>query len=103
MYTGTGGQTAFVVGASLGGGKTVLVTPSSSMVKGQRISRIVAGLPPGSVFTAPRTFVHHVVTEYGIATLKGKSIRDRVNELIAIAHPDFRSELRAEANRMYNF
>ncbi len=103
MYTGTGGQTAFVVGASLGGGKTILVTPSSSMVNGQRVSRIVAGLPPGSVVTAPRTFVHHVATEYGIANLKGKTIRERVNELIAIAHPDFRSELRAEARRFYNF
>ncbi len=103
MYTGTGGQTAFVVGASLGGGKTILVTPSSSIVKGERVSRIVASLAPGSIVTAPRTFVHHVATEYGIATLKGKSIRGRVNELIAIAHPDFRSELRAEAKRLYNF
>jgi len=49
MYTGTGGQTAFVVGASLGGGKTIMVTPSSSMVKGQRVSRIVSSLAPGSV------------------------------------------------------
>jgi 4-hydroxybutyrate CoA-transferase len=103
MYTGTGGQTAFVVGASLGGGKTILVTPSTSMVKGQRVSRIVSSLAPGSVLTAPRTFVHHVATEYGIATLRGKTIRERVNEMIAIAHPDFRSELREEAKRLYNF
>ena len=103
MYTGTGGQTAFVVGASLGGGKTILVTPSSSMVKGQRVSRIVSSLAPASVVTSPRTFVHHVVTEYGIATLKGKTVRERANELIAIAHPDFRSELRAEVKRLYNF
>jgi 4-hydroxybutyrate CoA-transferase len=102
MYTGTGGQTAFVVGASLAGGKTILVTPSSSMVKGQRVSRIVSSLAPGSVLTAPRTFVHYVATEYGIASLKGKTIRERANELIAIAHPDFRSELREEARRMYN-
>ncbi len=102
MYTGTGGQTAFLVGASLGGGKTILVVPSSSMVKGQRISRIVASLDPGAVVTSPRAFVHHVVTEYGVATLKGKSIRERVNALIGIAHPDFRSELREQARRMYN-
>ena len=102
MYTGTGGQTAFVVGASLGGGKTILVTPSTSMVKGHLVSRIVAGLPPGSVITSPRAFVHYVATEYGIATLRGKSIRERANELIAIAHPDFRSELRHEAKQMYN-
>ena len=101
MYTGTGGQTAFVIGAAMGGGDTVIVTPSTSMVKGQRFSRIMPGLPAGSVITSPRTFVHNVVTEYGVARLKGKSIRDRANELIAIAHPDFRGELRAEAKRMW--
>ena len=83
-------------------GKTILVTPSSSMVKDQRVSRIVSGLAPGSVLTAPRTFVHYVATEYGIASLKGKTIRERANELIAVAHPDFRSELREEAKRMYH-
>jgi acyl-CoA hydrolase len=103
MYTGTGGQTAFVIGACLGGGKTVIVVPSSSIVNGERVSRIVPALAPASVVTAPRGFVHHVVTEYGIATLKGGSIRERVDAMIAIAHPDFRSELRAEAKRMYNF
>jgi len=103
MYTGTGGQTAFVVGACLGGGATVIVVPSSSIVNGARISRIMPSLMPASVVTAPRGFVHNVVTEYGIATLKGKSIRERVDAMIAIAHPDFRSELRAEAKRMYNF
>jgi 4-hydroxybutyrate CoA-transferase len=102
MYTGTGGQTAFVVGASLAGGKTILVTPASSMVKGQRVSRIVPTMPAGSVVTCPRAFVHHVVTEYGIATLKGKSLRERINEMVAIAHPDFRTELRAIAKRLYN-
>ncbi|HKN14533.1 MAG TPA: acetyl-CoA hydrolase/transferase C-terminal domain-containing protein [Candidatus Binatus sp.] len=101
MYTGTGGQTAFVVAACLAGGKTVIVVPSSSRVQGRRISRIVPVLDSGSVVTSPRGFVHHVVTEYGIANLKGKSIRERINELVAIAHPDFRSELRAEAKRLY--
>jgi len=101
MYTGTGGQTAFAIGGSLAGGKSIIVTPSSSMVKGERVSRIVAGLPPGSVITTPRTFTHYVVTEYGMATLIGKSIRERARELIAVAHPDFRSELTAEAKRMY--
>lgn len=101
MYTGTGGQTAFMVGACLGGGTTVVVLPSSSIVKGKRVSRIMPGLPPGSVVTSPRSFVHNVVTEYGIARLKGKSIHERANELIAIAHPDFRAELKAEAKRMY--
>jgi len=101
MYTGTGGQTAFVVGACLAGGKTVIVVPSTSMVKGKRVSRIVPVLDAGSVVTSQRGFVHHVVTEYGIANLKGKSIRNRIDELVSIAHPDFRSELRSEAKRLY--
>ena len=58
-------------------------------------------LDAGSVVTSPRGFVHHVATEYGIANLKGKSIRNRIDELVSIAHPDFRSELRAEAKRLY--
>ncbi|MDO8431764.1 MAG: acetyl-CoA hydrolase/transferase C-terminal domain-containing protein [Candidatus Binatus sp.] len=103
MYTGTGGQTAFVIGAALAGGKTVIVVPSASMVNGKRISRIVPVLDPGSVVTSQRGFLHYVVTEYGIATLKGKSIRERIEELVAIAHPDFRSELRSDAKRIYKY
>jgi len=101
MYTGTGGQTAFGIGSAMAGGKSIIVLPSSATVKGQRLSRITPMLAPGTVATLPRTFVHYVVTEYGIATLKGKSIRDRARELIAIAHPDFRAELSAEAKRLY--
>ncbi len=101
MYTGTGGQTAFGIGSSLGGGKSIIVLPATATVKGQRISRIVPGLPSGTICTLPRTFVHYVVTEYGIATLKGKSQRERAAELIAIAHPDFRAELTAEARRLF--
>jgi 4-hydroxybutyrate CoA-transferase len=101
MYTGTGGQTAFAIGAVMGGGTSITVIPSSAMRNGKRISRITAMLPEGSVVTVPRTFVHYVVTEYGIATLKGKSIRDRARELIAVAHPDFREELRDAAKRLW--
>jgi len=101
MYTGTGGQTAFGIGSSMGGGKSIIVLPSSAMVKGQRISRITPSLAPGTVCTLLRTFVHHVVTEYGVATLKGKSQRERAHELIAIAHPDFRSELSATAKKLF--
>lgn len=102
MYTGTGGQTAFAIGAVIGGGTTVTVLPSTATVAGQRVSRIVPMLAPGSVVTLPRTFVHQVVTEYGIAILKGKSIRQRAGALIAIAHPDFRAELAAEAKRLWS-
>ena len=101
MYTGTGGQTAFGVGTSLAGGKSIIVLPASALNAGKRLSRITPSLPPATVFTLPRTFVHYVVTEYGIATLMGKSLRERARELIAIAHPDFRGELAAEARRMY--
>lgn len=101
MYTGTGGQTAFGIGSSLGGGKSIIVMPAAAMAGGRRVSRIVPALAPGTVCTLPRTFVHHVVTEYGIATLKGKSQRERAAELIAIAHPDFRGELTAAARRLF--
>ncbi len=101
MYTGTGGQIAFGIGSTMAGGKSIIVLPATAIVKGERLSRITPSLAPASVFTLPRTFVHYVVTEYGIATLKGKSLRERARELIAIAHPDFRADLTNEARRMY--
>lgn len=101
MYTGTGGQTAFGIGSSLAGGKSIIVMPATATIKGQRVSRIAPSLASGTVCTLPRTFVHHVVTEYGVATLKGKSQRERARELIAIAHPDFRAELSAEAKPLF--
>jgi 4-hydroxybutyrate CoA-transferase len=101
MYTGTGGQIAFGVGASLAGGKSIIVLPASALNAGQRVSRITPSLPPATVFTLPRAFVHYVVTEYGVAKLIGKSLRERARELTAVAHPDFRGELAAEARRMY--
>jgi acyl-CoA hydrolase len=101
MYTGTGGQIAFGIGASLAGGKSIIVLPASALNAGQRVSRITPSLPPATVFTLPRAFVHYVVTEYGVAKLIGKSLRERARELTAVAHPDFRGELAAEARRMY--
>ena len=101
MYTGTGGQIAFGIGSSMAGGKSIIVLPATAMMKGERISRITPSLAPASVFTLPRTFVHYVVTEYGIASLMGKSLRERACELIAVAHPDFRADLADEARRMY--
>ena len=101
MYTGTGGQIAFGVGASLAGGKSIIVLPASALSAGKRVSRITPSFPPATVFTLPRAFVHYVVTEYGVATLAGKSLRERARELVAVAHPDFRGELSAEARRMY--
>jgi acyl-CoA hydrolase len=102
MFTGTGGQTAFAIAACLAGGKSIIALPASSIVNEERLSRIVPTLAPGTVVTTPRAFVDYVVTEHGIATLRGKSLRQRAQELIAIAHPDFRTELWREAQRLYH-
>ncbi len=103
VWTGVGGQTAFSIAANYSnGGRSITVLPSSSLVAGERVSRIVPTLPGGSVVTVPRTMVDYVVTEHGIAHLRGKSVRERAEELIAVAHPDFRADLRREANHAYN-
>ena len=103
VLTGVGGQTAFAFAANYSkGGRSITVLPSSHVINGQRVSRIVPSLPEAAVVTVPRTLVDYVVTEHGIAALRGKSIRERIGELIAVAHPDFRAELRAEAKRLHN-
>ena len=102
IHTGVGGQTVFMIAGHYSpGGKSVSVTPSTSLVDGKPVSRIVAGLDPGGVVTVPRTMVDYLVTEHGIATLRGKSMRERIREIIAVAHPDFQADLRAEAQRLY--
>jgi 4-hydroxybutyrate CoA-transferase len=100
IYSGPGGQTVFAIAASWAeGGRSVIAVPSSSLAGGARHSRILAQLPLGSAITVPRTYVDYVVTEYGIATLRGKTQRQRAEELIAVAHPDFRADLRRAAMR----
>ena len=101
LFSGTGGQAAFAVGASTAAGGSVIVLPSSSLVAGSRATRIVGGHPPGTVVTVHRGFVDFVVTEQGIARLRGKSIRERIRELISVAHPDFQAELKHDALRLY--
>jgi acyl-CoA hydrolase len=101
LFSGPGGQTSFAVGASTAAGGSVIVLPSSSLVGGERRTRIVGGHPPGTVQTVPRGFVDFVVTEQGIARLRGKSIRQRITELISVAHPDFQAELKQDAQRLY--
>ena len=92
FYSGIGGQVDFVSGASMSkGGKSIIAIPSTA--KGKNISRIVADLTPGSGVVTSRGNVDYVVTEFGIARLKGKSIRERALEMIRIAHPDFREAL----------
>ncbi len=102
IYSGPGGQTVFAVAASYSeGGRSIIAAPASSLAGGERHSRIVAQLSPGSMVTTPRTFVDYIVTEYGIATMRGKTVRQRAAELIAVAHPDFRGELKKQAREIY--
>ncbi|MCD7749290.1 MAG: 4-hydroxybutyrate--acetyl-CoA CoA transferase [Oscillospiraceae bacterium] len=99
QYSGTGGAWDFAYGAfHANNGRGIIALQSTA--KGGTISRIVPQLTAGSVVSIPRNIVDMVVTEYGVAHLRGKSIRQRVEELIAVAHPDFRAELRKEANRL---
>ncbi|MEM7101293.1 MAG: acetyl-CoA hydrolase/transferase C-terminal domain-containing protein [Pseudomonadota bacterium] len=103
-YTGVGGQTVFMLaGAYSEGGKSISVLPSSARPAGgdQRLSRIVPTLGAGAAVTVPRTYVDYVVTEYGIAQLKGKTLQERARALIDVSHPDFREALLAEGRRMY--
>ena len=114
FYSGIGGQADFMRGTAIApGGKTVLALPSTALVtsadssddeasqKGGRVSRIVPFLGEGAGVTLTRGDIHYVVTEYGIAYLHGKSIRERAMALIAIAHPLFRLWLIEEAKRMH--
>jgi 4-hydroxybutyrate CoA-transferase len=100
MYTGPGGQLSWTMGALYSpGGRAIHVLPSTA--RSGTVSRIVAQLPLGTIVTVPRTFVDYVVTEYGMANLQGLTQRERALALIALAHPDFRDELRAEARRLF--
>ncbi|WP_296313507.1 acetyl-CoA hydrolase/transferase family protein [Winogradskyella sp. UBA3174] len=91
MYSGVGGQMDFMRGASLSeGGKAIIALPS---VTKKGISRLVPALKPGAGVVTTRAHVHYVVTEYGIASLYGKTIKERVKALVNIAHPDHREEI----------
>ncbi len=100
MMSGAGGQTAFAIGAYLSNGGRA-ITAVSSTAKGGQTSRIVPQLMPGTVVSTPRTLSDTIVTEYGIAKLKGKTQRERAMELIGVAHPSFRAELEKEARKLY--
>lgn len=101
FYSGIGGQVDFVRGAARAKhGKPIMVIPSTAILKdGTRVSRIVSCLQPGSGVVITRGDVHYVVSEWGIANLYGKSIRERVLQMINIAHPDFREELLEQAKK----
>jgi len=96
--SGTGGQLQFVRGAYASkGGKSFICLSSTYCKQGERRSRIVLNLTPGNIVTTPRSDVMYVVTEYGMVNLKGKSVAERAQALISIAHPDFRGELERQA------
>lgn len=99
-YSGTGGSLDFVVGANYSErGRSIHALPSTAQ-QGQ-VSRIVPQFDAGAVPTIPRNYVDFVVTEFGVASLQGKSLRERAQALIAIAHPRFRDELEAAARRLF--
>ena len=96
IYSGIGGQADFIRGAALAPqGKPIIALPSTA--QGGEVSRIVTHLSEGAGVVTTRGDVHYVVTEYGVAYLHGKSLRERVIALIQIAHPRFREQLLAEA------
>jgi acetyl-CoA hydrolase len=99
LYSGVGGQVDFIYGASRSkGGIPIIALPSETVLKdGTRISRIAAMLKHGAGVVTSRNHVRFIVTEYGVADLYGKSIRQRALALIKIAHPDFRPDLEKEA------
>ncbi|MFZ5968787.1 MAG: acetyl-CoA hydrolase/transferase family protein [Bacillota bacterium] len=105
QFSGTGGQSDTAVGAqNCPEGKSFIALYSTAQVKneaGERVtkSKIVPMLKTGSIVSLSRNDVDYVVTEYGVAWLRGRSIKERVNRLIHIAHPDFRDELRFEAKK----
>jgi acyl-CoA hydrolase len=98
-FSGTGGQSDFVRAANMSnGGKAFIVLPSTA--KDDSISRIVPTLSPGTHVSTSKNDINYVVTEYGVAQLRGKSAKQRARELIGIAHPNFRAELTEQARRI---
>jgi acyl-CoA hydrolase len=101
FYSGVGGQMDFMRGAALATeGRAIIALPSTA-VSGT-VSRISAVLPEGAGVVTSRAHVRTVVTEYGVAELFGRSVRERAHELIAIAHPDFRERLTHDARTRYH-
>jgi len=98
IYSGFGGQADFIRGAARAArGKPIIALPSTA--KGGSLSRIVDALPEGAGVVTTRADVHYVVTEYGVALLHGKSLRERARALVAVAHPAFRDDLLSAARQ----
>jgi len=101
IYSGVGGQVDMIYGASRSkGGLPIIALPSTAVVKGENLSKIVAMLKLGAGVVTSRYHVHYVVTEHGVADLYGKTLRQRARALIDIAAPEFRAELEQKAIEM---
>jgi len=101
FYSGVGGQVDFIYGASRStGGIPIIALPSSALIKGQNTSKIVPLLKHGAGVVTTRNHVRFIVTEYGVADLYGKNIRQRARALINVAHPEFREELERQAKEL---
>ena len=105
LYSGVGGQLDFVYGASRSkGGVPIIALPSDTVTSsGKRFTRIVGMLKHGAGVVTTRNHIRYVVTEYGVADLYGKTIRQRARSLIGIAHPDFREDLKKQARELNYF
>jgi acetyl-CoA hydrolase len=101
LYSGVGGQVDFVRGAARSNGGMPIIAMLST-AKDETISRIVPMLEQGAGVVTTRNDVHYVATEYGVADLYGRTIRERARALIEIAHPKFRAELDEAAERLYH-
>ncbi len=105
QFSGVGGQVDFIRGAAMctgGNGRAIIAMPSVAKKKdGSMVSKITPSLAEGQVVTTSRHDTDYVVTEYGIAKLKGKTVKDRARALINIAHPDFRVELKESFEKMF--
>jgi 4-hydroxybutyrate CoA-transferase len=103
LYSGVGGQLDFIYGASRSkGGVPIIALPSTTTLRdGTLVTRIAAMLKPGAGVVTSRNHVRFVVTEYGVANLYGRTIRQRAQQLIKIAHPDFRVELTKQAGELH--
>jgi len=103
LYSGIGGQLDFIYGASRSeGGVPIIALPSTTTLRdGTMLSRIVSMLKQGAGVVTGRYYVHYVVTEYGVADLYGKTIRQRAQQLIKISHPDFRKDLEKQAKELF--
>lgn len=102
-YSGTGGFVDFMQGAwySKGGKSFITLTSTYTTSSGEIKSRIIPTLTPGAVVSGQRAEIQYVVTEYGVAEIKGRNFKQRAENLINISHPDFRDELRFELGKLY--